>query len=248
LAGTGGGRPSAVVDVRTALTPVTDALPADPDMSGLLAPYEAALKSTGLDSVLAYAPSALSRTAPRGGDSAVGNLVAHAMLRASGADVAVINTTGIRADIAEGPVTGVEVFSLVPFDDALVVRRVTAGDLTGALDRVARASCTRRQSQIQLEGATVSLQCADGGPRATFLAGGRSLEPGAVLHLGTTSFLTETGAWFDIGSREERAKSPIPLYDVMAGFVRQLPACAGGRLPCLDSAAGARVDGRIEWR
>jgi 2',3'-cyclic-nucleotide 2'-phosphodiesterase (5'-nucleotidase family) len=236
------------VDARTSLTPITDALEPDTDMAALLAPYEAALASTRLGAIVAYAPRAISRAAPRHGDSALGNLVAHAMVAASGAGVAVINTTGIRADIAQGAVTSEELFSVAPFEDALVVRRVSVGELGRAMDRAAEASCSRGRSQVQLEGMTVTLECANGRPRARLLFGGRSLDPSAMLRLATTSFLTESGSWFAVGSPD--GTPPRSLHDVLHDFVLRLPPCADGRLPCLDAsdAAGARVDGRIEWR
>ena len=49
--------------------------------------------STGNPAI--FAPRAVTRTASRGGDSALGDFVTGAMRAATGADVAFINTTGI---------------------------------------------------------------------------------------------------------------------------------------------------------
>src|SRR5262249_47042612 len=159
----------------------------------LLAPYRRALESAGLERPIAFAPVALSRAALRGGDSALGNAVTHAMRVVAQADVALINGTGIRDDIAAGVLTVQDACRVLPFDDRLVTVDVSGRALNDAVERVRAQSCARdRTSQVQLDGATLSLSCRGQGS-AQFRVRGHPVDAGATFRVATASFLTGPG-------------------------------------------------------
>ena len=62
-------------------------------------------------------------------ESEMGDLVADAMRAAAGADVALMNSGGIRAPWEQGPITFEEVFRTLPFDNQIVVLNVTGKEL-----------------------------------------------------------------------------------------------------------------------
>ncbi len=75
---------------------------------------------------------------PFNSESALGNLVTDAILKAVPADVALMNTGGIRAPIQAGPITYGDVFRSFPFDNEIVTVQVTGQELTTIL-RVAES-------------------------------------------------------------------------------------------------------------
>ena len=59
----------------------------------------------------------LTRT--RGGESTVGNLVTDAMRASAGVEIAMQNTGGLRAELAEGPVTKGAIYEVMPFENTI---------------------------------------------------------------------------------------------------------------------------------
>ncbi len=77
------------------------------------------------------------RATVRGGEAAIGNLVADAMRAATGADVALTNGGGIRANRIYEPgtvLTRRDIQSELPFGNVTVVLQVTGRDLVAALE------------------------------------------------------------------------------------------------------------------
>ena len=80
----------------------------------------------------------------RRGESALGDLIADAQRAATGAEMAMTNAGGIRADLLAGPVTFREVFAVQPFRNTLIrmtltgdqVRRVLEAAVTGSVGQV----------------------------------------------------------------------------------------------------------------
>jgi 5'-nucleotidase len=236
-----------VIDARFALFPVTEDTEERADVQALLAPYWDAMRKAGLEDPFAFAPSGLSRTAPRGGDSELGNFVTAAMRAAAPGDVAIVNTTGIRADVPEGTVTLEDVYRVLPFDDELVAADLTADQLGRVFQDAAEASCRRdRSSQVQLDGARVVFGCEGTSVRALSVAGA-PVAPSRRYRVLATSFVAQPGQWLGGISVQHSGRS---VRDTVIAAVRSLPPCAGGPpLPCLDGTrSSARVDGRIAWQ
>jgi 2',3'-cyclic-nucleotide 2'-phosphodiesterase/3'-nucleotidase len=70
----------------------------------------------------------------RGGESALGSLVADAMRAEVGAEVALQNTGGLRADLAEGDVTRGSIYEVMPFDNTLVTLELSGDSLRRVLE------------------------------------------------------------------------------------------------------------------
>jgi 5'-nucleotidase len=238
-----------LVATRYSLLPVNEAVPERPDLVELLEPYREALAKAGLERPVAFAPSAISRRKPAGGDSSLGNFVARAMRVGAGADLAVINTTGVRADLPQGELTVDDFFEVLPFEDFVLTLDIRGDDLARAFVDVARASCDRSKiSQAEIDGGTAVLDCT-GSASADVSLGGEPLEAGRTYRVAVASFLTEAGQWFrDRGRLVDRGR---PIRDIVVGAAqsgRPCPSSAPSELPCVDAASGALADGRISWR
>ncbi len=144
--------------------PVDDSVPEDPRLVDLLQPYERVLDRVADLQVLAgFSPTGANRTAPQGGDSPLGNLIADAMWLRLGVqtDFSLTNSTGIRTDLIPGPVTIEEMYNIFPFNNTITKMQLSGLEVQEMFDFVARRSegrgCT---SQAQIAGARVVLDCA----------------------------------------------------------------------------------------
>ncbi|MBI5536161.1 MAG: 5'-nucleotidase C-terminal domain-containing protein [Deltaproteobacteria bacterium] len=145
------------------LFPVTEDTPEDPRLVALLEQYKAGLDALiDLDLLAGFAPDGSKRTAPNGGDSPLGNLVATAAWLRLGiqTDFSLTNTTGIRADMVPGPVSVEQIFNIFPFDNAISKMQLSGVEVQQLMDFVAKRSAGRGcKSQAQVAGVRAVINC-----------------------------------------------------------------------------------------
>lgn len=110
----------------------------DPDLQEKVDAYEAKL-SAELDIEIGTTEVQLDtqRSTVRGSEAAFGNLIADAMLGASGGDVALTNGGGIRADRLYEPgtvLTRRDILSELPFGNSTILIEVTGAQIVAALE------------------------------------------------------------------------------------------------------------------
>ena len=185
-----------------ALFPLDNAVPEDPRMAEMLEPYGQRIANLiDLDLLAGYAPAVVRRFGPRGGDSALGNLISDAMLLRLGiqTDFALTNTTGIRSDLVPGAVSVEQIFNVFPFDNTVTKMLLSGREVRELFDFVARRSAQRGcNAQAQIAGARIEVDCrgcerTDGAPCASRIAIGRS----------TTSCSTDADCGGTLTSRSE---------------------------------------------
>ena len=144
--------------------PINDQVPEDAQMTQMLEPYHRVLdRAADLDILVGFTPTGAKRTAPQGGDSPLGNLIATAMWLRLGVqtDLSLTNTTGIRTDLNPGPITIEEMYNIFPFDNTITKMQLSGFEVQEMFDFVARRSSSRScVSQAQIAGARVVLNCA----------------------------------------------------------------------------------------
>ncbi len=143
--------------------PIDTTIPEDPVMVDLLQPYHRVLdRVADLDILVGFTPTGAKRTAPQGGDSPLGNMIATAMWLRLGVqtDFSLTNTTGIRTDLNPGPITIEEMYNIFPFDNAITKMQLSGLEVEELFDFVARRSQGRGcVSQAQIAGARVQIDC-----------------------------------------------------------------------------------------
>jgi 5'-nucleotidase/UDP-sugar diphosphatase len=123
--------------------PIDDTVPEDPNIDNLLLPYERALDYVPDLNILAgYSPLGALRTAPQGGDSALGNMIADSMWLRLGVqtDFSMTNTTGIRTDLIPGPVTVEEMYNIFPFNNTITKMQLSGTEVQEMFDFIAGRS------------------------------------------------------------------------------------------------------------
>jgi len=239
------------------LLPVAAAVPEDPSVHALLEPYRARLTAEGLDRPLAFALGSVERYAANGGDSALGDLVTDALRQATGAPLAILNTTGIRADLPPGPLTQSELIAALPFDDPLTVLEIRGADLLATLEQQQARAAAQCQSAMQLSGLSVEFACTGASPcsglgcspngRVRALIAGAPIDPGESYLMVTTVFIAEGNTGFD-ALRNASARRDLELepVDALLRAVTTRSNCPQSELPCLDPSTFR--DGRIRLR
>lgn len=107
-----------------------------------------------------------------------------------GADVAVINSAGVRSDLPAGPLTYGRLFDLVPFDNQRLTIELTAAELK----RVVAANVAAVQSMVVLSGVTARVSCRGPAVEVTLRrTDGRPLADTARLAVVTSDFLSTGG-------------------------------------------------------
>jgi len=129
------GGPGGRRDVRTKIvTPSAGAVRPDPEVAALVARYAHAV-----DSITSRVVARLTVALPREeGEYTLGRLIADAYRTVAGADVGLVNTSGIRDGLPAGTVTYGQLFQVQPFQNRLVRIRVTGAVLLDVLEHAMR--------------------------------------------------------------------------------------------------------------
>jgi 2',3'-cyclic-nucleotide 2'-phosphodiesterase (5'-nucleotidase family) len=102
------------------LLPILPASGQDPAVAALLRPYADSIDAKMSGPVFKN-PSRVPSSGTRDGETALGDFVADVLRAATGADVGLINSGGIRAPLPAGEVTVGDVWTTLPFDNQIVV-------------------------------------------------------------------------------------------------------------------------------
>jgi len=189
-----------------------------------------AIAESGFDKVLGRAARTLGRSDLL--ESPLGNLVTDAMREHAGADIALVNASGIRADMAEGDVTYRDVYSIDEFGNSLV-----SGTYTGRQVReMLEIGMNEPYSIFQVSGVRFSYRPAGSfGTRIrTVLVGGDTLDLSAAYRVVTSSYLGGPASRYRVFQEgEDVADTGLLLRDAIAAYVRR------------HTPVDATVEGRI---
>lgn len=171
----------------------------------------------GFDDVIGYSQGPLTRGT---GESTMGNLVVDAMKEEVGADVAMSNFGGIRADIKAGAITQRDVFKVMPFDNKIVVMKVSGEFLKQLVEsRVAGNSTGMLVSGMRV---IADKNLPDGDRVKVLEINGKPVEPQTVYALAISDYLAEGNSGFQMLlqiSEEHIAQTGIAIRDAIVRYV-----------------------------
>lgn len=189
----------------------------NPEIAGLVAGYEAEL-SEALDVEIGTTAIELDsrRASVRSMETAIGNVITDAMRAATGADVALTNGGGIRADKIYEPGTTLtrrDVFSELPFGNATVLVTISGEDLKAALEHGYARLPEASGAFPQISGMSVVVDPAEapGSRVVSITVGGEPLDPAKTYRLATNDFLLRGGDGYTMLANGET------LVDAAAG-------------------------------
>ena len=182
---------------------------ADPAVTAYVESQKKALASI-TSKVVAYTPVKLdgARENVRTKPTNLGNMIAEAMVEATGADAALTNGGGIRASIAAGDVTRGDIITVLPFNNTVVVVEVTGQDLYDALEWGYSRLPESNGGFPQTDNLTIVYsRFSDPGNRIKrLLINGKSVDRNATYKLATNDFMAAGGDGYTMLDR------PIVMY------------------------------------
>jgi 5'-nucleotidase / UDP-sugar diphosphatase len=171
----------------------------DPDIAAIVKGYEEKLdKELKVEIGTTETPLDSRRATVRGQEAAIGNLIADAMREAVGADVAITNGGGIRADReypAGSKLTRADIFAELPFGNKTVKLEVTGQIILDALEngfsQVEKG--TGRFPHMSGMAVEVDLSRPAGERVESVRVGGEPLDPARTYTLATNDFMARGG-------------------------------------------------------
>jgi len=176
--------------------------------------------------------TALSRRSALGGDSALGDVTADAVRLRGGADVALLNSSGLRDDLEAGVLLRSDLELAFPFAEPWRLISTSGRVLRRGLTTAARRSATRGcESTLQVSGLRLRVRCAACSAGSADCVdveqetalGYHSLGDEQRLLLLLPSYLTLPGADFEeAGAAGSELELSVP--DAIAELLRRQPA------------------------
>jgi len=212
------------------LVPVTAAAPEDEAVKAVIDRYETGL-SEKLDVVVGSVDTVLNRKAITEKETNFGDFVADVVREATGADAALVNGGGVRADLGPGEITLGDVLTALPFGNEVVVLDVPGAALREALELCAREK-VGEGGFLQVSGCSYAV--GPGGELAWATVAGESLDDAATYKVAMPDFLADGGDGYAMFVGLEPAyRTGLVLYDVVASGLREgraVPKEPAGRI------------------
>ena len=162
----------------------------DPKVVARLAPYRQQAKAAAVGEVVGFGHRARLVRDYRA-ESSLGSFVADVMRERSGAEIAVTNAGGLRADLPEGPVTRGDVLDALPFVNSLVTLELTGAQVREVLEQ----GLSLERGMVQVSGlrAVYDLDRPAGKRLVEVAVGAAPLQEGRAYRVATNSFLAQGG-------------------------------------------------------
>lgn len=172
--------------------------------------------------VVGTAASAATRAATTAGESSLGDLIADAQAHETGAQIALMNPGGIRADLKAGRLTFGDLFAVQPFDNGMVSMKLTGAQVKAILEQQFPAAGDKI---LQVSGLkeTYDRTRAEGDRIMSLtLADGTAIDPAATYTVASNSFLATGGDGFTVFKQGTEVTSFGSDIDAFEHYVESL--------------------------
>lgn len=178
----------------------------------------------------------------RGGETNLSNLITDAMLKASGADVAITNGGGIRASIKAGDITMEEIITVLPFGNYVIVKEYKGAQVLGALEHGTVNYPELAGSFAQVAGLTYTLDLnEEAGKRVKDVKiNGAALDLEKTYKVATNDFMAVGGDGYTMLEEGNLVVELSGLDEVLIEYVQGLesiPATVQPRMAVIEKAA-----------
>lgn len=200
------------------LIPVTTDIKPDSLVEATVAKYAERI-NTQMKQVLGRSSFEFVNSRKAEGDAPIGNLIADALREESHADIALMNSGGIRSGIPKGEVTRGMVYSMLPFDNKLVTFTTTGQMVQEILDFA--ASRSGKSGSLQVSGLSFTV---DNGHATGVLVAGKTLDPKGRYTLSTIDYLAAGNDGADVFRKAGTyANSGLLIRDVFMNYLKRHP-------------------------
>lgn len=161
---------------------------ADPELTALVAGYQ-----REVDQVYGRRIGTLETDWTKGrGEHNLGNFLADGIRQSAAADVAFINSGGIRKGMQAGPVTALDIHEILPFSNTIVVTELTHRQLAAVIQHNADGSVTGGHGILQVSGISYTFRANEdrsGAVVEEILVQGQPLASGAVYRVAMPDYV-----------------------------------------------------------
>lgn len=157
----------------------------------------------------------------------IGNMITDAMLAESGCDIAFHNSGGIQSNIQAGDFSVGDLFSMMPFDNQMVMMQLTGSEI----EQLLRLSASLQRGLLQVAGASYEFSKRDESfALDSFTIGGAPVDPDRMYSVCTNNFLADGGDNFTPFRNGRQMQYGRQQRDVVSDYVAQRSADAPLRL------------------
>ena len=174
--------------------PIDQSLEADKEIEEFIRPFSEHINKT-LDSVVAYNPQDLNKSDGEL-NTAIGNLMADIVMEQAAPvfksrtgndiDMVLLNHGGIRSTVGKGPVTARTAYSLMPFENEIVVVEITGDKIREMLTYL-----EQNRTAHPLSGIKIAMNRNYKITNASI--GGQEIDPGKTYFVATSDYLQQGG-------------------------------------------------------
>ena len=189
----------------------------DPAVLDVLKPYVQHVGKT-LNKRIGTATSAFVREG-HALDNPLGNWMADVMRQQAKADIGVQNTYGIRANIQAGPITLRSIYQVMPFENTLVLARLTGRSVL----KMVQSSLRGGKLLLQMSGLKVRFKWDAAKEKATVLEvthKGEAIDPKRAYTIATNNYLVSGGSAAGPLSGAPSTNAGLSLRQVVVDYVK----------------------------
>ena len=160
----------------------------------------------------------------RGGETNLANIITDAMIKASGAELAITNGGGIRASIETGDITKGDVIKVLPFGNYLVLKEVKGIDILNALEHGVVSYPELAGGFPQVGGMIFKLDPSkEAGKRISdVMIGGKPLDINRTYKLATNDFMAAGGDGYEM-LKDGKVLAEYPgLDEIVMEYIKEL--------------------------
>lgn len=210
--------PRGIRGLTGALIPVRPDEGEDRQVATMLQPFRDSI-ATAMDKPAFQSPARVSMAGLEQGETPLGDFVADVILETAHADLAIMNSGGIRAPLPQGLVTVGDIYTVLPFDNTIVTVPMKGWQVRELLDFIARR--LGKGGFAQVSGVQFVIRR---GRAAEIHVGGRILESDRVYRVATIDFLYGGGDGYTMFEKAGPAEgSGIFTRDAAIDFLRRHP-------------------------
>lgn len=205
-------------------------------VKGIVAPY-AAQVSAQMAEVIGHAPQALPTSGKYAGETPLGNWLADMVKEAGGAEVGIINSGGIRAELPAGPVTVGRVFEILPFENYVVSFEAPGREIAELVQTTVERLHKRQSGTMQVAG--IQFTAKDGRLVGPIQINGKNLDPAKTYRVAAIDYLLGGSEGKFFSSRRQEKQFGL-LRDTMLDRVRRqktVLAPTSGRIVIQDPSS-----------
>ncbi len=174
------------------------------------------------------------------GEHELGDWLADCLREAAGADVALINSGGIRKPLNAGPVTALDINEMLPFANNLIRLKLTGEQLKAIVQQNADSGVGGKHGILQVSGVSYTFRAAASGSGAelvTVMVGGREVDPQRTYVVAMPDFVAMMGDVYlkiDLPPVDDMGLTLASAVVASVSRAGEVSAPVGGRIKRLD--------------